>query len=318
MSTPHGGANRAASRRVSIRNILIPVDFSHHAELAAQVGVALARRLGVSARLLYAVEVTSSIDVDPEDQEHFEASVTSWSEDAMNRLVGQLDDDDVELSGTVERGAVNPTLLAAATSPPASLIVIGSSGRSEAEPLHLGSVTARLIREAPCPVLVLRASHAKRLPKDGAFHRPLVTIDYSQFSEVAVRCASVMAVPDAPIELYHAVFIPRFELFPSGDIDKMFAGAFELAKQKEDDRLTALAKRSGVDNPIVTTVEAGRAAELINRHVDNAAIDVVVTGAHGRQTSTDLVIGSVADRLLRSSSAPVLFIPDAVAREEGP
>ena len=296
---------------MTLRSILVPVDFSQVSSLAARAGVALARRIGADIRLLHVVELGDARQLDGEIRRRFEEAVMARSRDAMERLAIELDFEDLETE--VVRGKVGATLLERAKSAEASLVVIGSSGRSAAEPLHLGSVAAALVRDAPCPVLVLRAGHGPRLPASGLFRRPVVAVDYSRFSEVALRCASVLSEPDAAIELFHALFVPRFEHFPSGDVDKMLTGAFELAKKGEHDRLAELGEAADIPGTVITTVVTGRAADRISDHLEGAGIDLVVTGAHGRQTSADLLIGSVADKLLRSSPVPVLFIPDAVA-----
>lgn len=295
---------------MAVRSILVPVDFSPSSNLAARLGVAIARRLDTGVKLIHAVDLHPPFEIEPEVMQRYGDALMARSVDAMAHLVDRLDAGDLELSDHVVRGKVGPTLREAATVPPASLAIIGSSGR-DTEPLHLGSVAAGLIREAPCPVLVVRTSQGPRLPEDGAFTRPMVAVDHSRFSAPAVRYASILARPGATLELFHALFVPRFEQFPSGEVDKLFAGAFELAAEHERERLTALAALAEVDNPVEPVIEMGRAAELIDARLAASDVDLLVTGAHGRETSTDLLVGTVADRLLRSSPVPVLFIPDA-------
>lgn len=300
---------------MTVRKVLIPVDFSLCSHIAALAGTRLAKRLDIEAKLVHVIEPVPALGLDAEKREAFEREILRRANDAMARTLADLSAESGDISSSILQGEVGWELLRAASHPPASLIVIGSSGRADDEPFLLGSVAARLIRDAKCPVLVMRNQHATRLPKDGLFKQPLAAIDYSRFSELAVQYAAALSEPDATVELYHALFVPRFELYPRDEVDKVFAATFEYNRKKQATRLHAVAEAAAIDRKVKPLIEMGRAGELISEHIEKNDIDLVVTGAHGSRSSEDLLIGSVADRLLRGSAAPVLCIPDGAVRE---
>lgn len=55
-------------------------------------------------------------------------------------------------------------------------------------------------------------------------------------------------------------------------------------------------------------VLTGRAAEAISEFVQNDEVDLIAIATHGRSGIKRLVFGSVADRLIRSSSVPILLV----------
>jgi nucleotide-binding universal stress UspA family protein len=83
------------------------------------------------------------------------------------------------------------------------------------------------------------------------------------------------------------------------DADKQAAEVY-LARVKAE--LTA----EGFD--VSYKILAGRAAEAIAEFVQQNDVDLIAIATHGRSGITRLVFGSVADRLIRSSSVPVLLV----------
>lgn len=67
-------------------------------------------------------------------------------------------------------------------------------------------------------------------------------------------------------------------------------------------------RAAGVSQPIVTRVFSGEAPEQIVAAVKEARADLVAMGTHGRSGLRRGLLGSVADRVLRASSVPVLLV----------
>jgi universal stress protein A len=140
---------------LSIRKILIAVDDDPVSVRAADVGSELARALGGEVALIHVnvVEYAGDTGIPPSD-------LIAQTEQESKRL----------LSGFRERLSLAPSTLEfvqtgtpaaaitrAAKDWPADLIVIGSHGRSGMRRALLGSVAEGVMRNAPCPVLVVRA-----------------------------------------------------------------------------------------------------------------------------------------------------------------
>lgn len=108
------------------------------------------------------VTVESSMDANHTTGRGFSTTTTSEArietdgdlvaKDALDRTVAALDLGEVELMAIV--GSAGPAICELAASLPASVIVIGSSGKSGLRRAVLGSTSDHVVRHATCPVLV--------------------------------------------------------------------------------------------------------------------------------------------------------------------
>ena len=292
-----------------MRQILVPTDFSPSSSVAARAGMAIGRALGARVDLIHVAESA----VPPEffaEVEEFDRARLAEANAMLSSLASELNAPSDASSIHVKRGDVGLGILATAAETRAQLIVMSSLGRHGAQPLLLGSTAARIARDAGCPVLIFRGANDNQLPRQGLFTHPLIAVDYSRFSMPSVAYASQLATEDATIELCHAMFHPAFEFDSSAADTAKFNAIFEGAQTREQDRLNEIARQAAVRHKVRACVTTGRAADAVLKRIRDVEADVVVTGAHGRDTATDLLLGSVADRLLRQSPVPVLLIPD--------
>jgi nucleotide-binding universal stress UspA family protein len=143
---------------MKFRRILIAVDSGPIAAHAADGGVSLARELGGEVALLHAIDIASTYGT--------EAGVSQGQLMAEARREGkrllagyrqQLSLEPSTLEFIVE-GKPSDEIVKAARQWPADVIVIGSRGLGGVQRALLGSVAEGVIRHAPCPVLVIRAT----------------------------------------------------------------------------------------------------------------------------------------------------------------
>lgn len=88
----------------------------------------------------------------------------------------------------------------------------------------------------------------------------------------------------------------------------------ESALSSDADRATgAVADRA--DQPVTTAVETGRPADAIAEYARREDVDVVATGTRGRHGEHRFLIGSVAERLVRTCPVPVLTVRQLEAGE---
>jgi nucleotide-binding universal stress UspA family protein len=143
---------------ISLKTILVPTDFSECSEAALKYARAMAASFGASLHLLHVVQ-------DPYTQpwaaEAFPAPLgdmlEQWETQARARLGEAVPD--------AERGAVTTAtrvgspfyeIIRYAEEQKVDLIVIGTHGRGPIGHMLLGSVTEKVVRKAPCPVLTVR------------------------------------------------------------------------------------------------------------------------------------------------------------------
>lgn len=149
----------------------------------------------------------------------------------------------------------------------------------------------------------------------------LVPTDFSDCSDAALILASrLAAIQDAKIVLLHASELaggiePSMLVHPDGQAEPVTAERFLRASAEE--RLRAQAERCGGEVPIALRVELGPPDETILRVAHGAGADVIIMGTHGRTGLAHLIVGSVAERVVRTSPVAVLTVrrPDATPHD---
>lgn len=298
--------------------VLVPVDFSGHAITAAKLATAIARRSSASVTLLH---VDHLPDVAKRLAERmpfdvWEAYIAERN-DVLQRMLSdarvELGDDD-RIHTALARNGTGPVIDEYARKHDVDLIVMGSHGIDSTGRFLLGSVAACVAAAAPCPVLITRTQHHDRLPISGAFRRPLVAIDYCPYSEAATSVVRDIAARDARVDLLHA-WAPRASwLLGARPLPDELDRALEREHDELEERLARIADSANLAGLATSTVvEQGRAADVLLDRLDHGDYDVVLLGARKRAGDRVPVLGSVAERLLHRSPAPVVIIGDGAA-----
>ena len=83
----------------------------------------------------------------------------------------------------------------------------------------------------------------------------------------------------------------------------------ELQRQHSEDILvTAKAKLKDADIPYAVEVLLGPIAQTIAEHAEHIGCDAIVMGRHGKSTLEDILVGSVAIKVLHASKLPVMLV----------
>ena len=139
------------------------------------------------------------------------------------------------------------------------------------------------------------------------FERILVPLDFSDGRSEIFETALRMRAETGTIMLLHVVeWLPTV----TGGTFGVYAHRQDLEKIKAQ----ALARlehyaRTHKDTPIDSHVREGKPATAILEFIDEERPDIVVMGTHGRSRLDHLLIGSVAERVLRRSTVPVATVP---------
>lgn len=206
------------------------------------------------------------------------------------------------------------TIARAAARERADLVVVGSGGAKELVRYTLGSITHRLVHVTRLPVAVVRAgARLKRSPV-----RILVATDGSKPSREAVHFAARLAsdIPRARLVVLTvstvaadivstgASLVRALGILPDLDRAEREAGERTLrAAAKETRRLSKRVRfvHRKPRRPM-------RAAQAIVREAALQSADLIVLGNAGRSAINDLVLGSVAQRVLDLSRRPVVLV----------
>jgi nucleotide-binding universal stress UspA family protein len=146
----------------------------------------------------------------------------------------------------------------------------------------------------------------------GAYDRILVPTDGSAQVESAIEHAvEVAAVHDASLHGLHVIGTDAFAGVAMetswGSIDQLLRDDAEEAVE----RIRDLAAERGV--PVRTEVVEGKPSREIVGYAESTDCDLVVMGTHGRGGIDRLLLGSVAESVVRASSVPVTTVPVAGA-----
>lgn len=191
----------------------------------------------------------------------------------------------------------------------ADLLVMGTHGRQGLSHLLLGSVAERVIRNAPCPVLVVRGTDVPSPDRALTFDRVLVAVDFGPDSVAAARLGIAMATNgSAGVTLLHVVPTPAY----AGEVLVPRAGGIRLGEFLHDEaqmRLETFARELvGPDAPApACRVLQGSAAEQTVAVCAEDDFRLVVMGTKGRHGLAHFFVGSVAERVLRHAPCPVLI-----------
>jgi nucleotide-binding universal stress UspA family protein len=157
--------DEASSGSPSFDHILAPTDFSAQARHALDVAMAWSHHFDARLSMLHVLESHPPPGIYGME----EASDPKWTQrvedaarDELQEWHETLQDQAPNVHARLESGEAAAVLLDYAEENDVDLLILGSHGRTGVERFLLGSTTEKVIRSAPCPVLVVKPS-----PRDG-------------------------------------------------------------------------------------------------------------------------------------------------------
>jgi nucleotide-binding universal stress UspA family protein len=285
------------------RKILCATDFSPGAEHALRVAVRLANDAGAELVLAHAWHIPAIAFAG--EPPYVPALIDEMVADSERELAKTkehaLELGAQRLSTVFANGIPWDRICTLAKDDPAvDLIVMGTHGRTGIRRMLVGSVAEKVIRHAPCSVLAVRGG------RDGtkAFQHILCPVDFSESSRYAIEIATKLAAPDGlGITLFHAFDLPvRFSAELPPDL-------IETMDRKASAYLERLASelRRKVNLPIALRTRIGSAgAQAISVLEHETTYDLACVGSHGRTGLSRVLLGSVAEKIVRHAPCPVL------------
>ena len=279
--------------------ILVPTDFSRPSDAALELARTFRAAFGGAMHLLH---VTTDVLVPPHAAaQHHENQLA-----AVKQLQDRLHAADRSTPSTirlVERANPAEAIKDYARTADIGLIVMGTHGRGGVAHFLLGSVAETVVRTAPCPVLTVREPRSQNA---AAFRRILVPTDFSSPSDAALDCArGIAARLGGSIHLLHVLEEQPAEV-PFGS--EMFVSELPDARlQEARDRLShRTSSRDREAKRVTTEVIFGTTARTIVDYAADNLFDLIVMGTHGRTGIAHLLMGSVAERVVRTATCPVV------------
>jgi nucleotide-binding universal stress UspA family protein len=287
---------------MQLSKILLPIDFSERSAGAAHYAKALACRFHSSIYIAHVFELTELLPTNPET-----GLPAGWYEERKEQARRALDEFQAEefrnmaVQRNLLEGDVARQIVDLAHSEHADLIVMPTQGYGSFRRFILGSVTAKVLHDADCPVLTgVHLEHAPALAPV-VFRNIMCAIDFDSTGERVLRWAAEFAqVFGAELTLVHA--LPVTYGSEVDFADSGLKGMLQAVAQKEANELTRL-----VGAPAKVVTEMGSVAQVVRKAATAANADLVMIGRH---ESSGLMgrLRTHAYAIVRESPCPVLSV----------
>lgn len=282
-----------------MKKIMVATDFSERSDRAVSRAALIAREFGAAILLVHVVD-----DDQPRrivDIEHDEANLLLQQTAEMQREAG-----DVVCETRVVRASSFVGIIQAVEDEAPDLLVIGRHRRSVLKDVFIGTTAERTIRLVECPVLMVNAFPA------GRYLHVMRTTDLSENSRDALQRFHALGISGAVLNtLLYVFFAPALRL------------AFRHSMQKDEQEAHLADEKNNALRDLVNFITTGKlgtiapmvrfeatsAHQEILEAADEEKADLIVVSTHGRAGLAKLLIGSVTERVLRTSSVDVLAIP---------
>ena len=282
-----------------VPRILFATDGSEAAERARRYAASLADQFDASLHVVHVEERPTDLS-DVIDVQESDVLADLHSIDAGPSVVAE--------PRVRERRVVHDSaaggILAYATEHDARLIVLGTHGRRGVRRLVLGSVAEEVVRRAEQPVLTVGPAANVRTLSGG---RLLVPVDFSAYQDDLLAHAGEWALAyDMTLTLVHAIEVEGVpDVYglrsdpPGPDVltERTRAALAEPADALRD---------RGLD--VEVEVRNGAPAAEILDAADALDADLLAIATHGRSGIERMLMGSVAETVLRQAPCPVLTV----------
>ena len=301
--------------KLRIRNILVPIDFSKMSVQAIETAQRLARRSGGSVHLVHVHQL------------YYPAGFMAlgiWSTQQSITFEQQRAQVTKNLTGLARKHSLSPAdchvltgapafdeICRLAQEIPADLIVMSTHGYTGLKHVFLGSTAERVVQHSPCPVFVVRPRKRKsETGRTSTVHTILVPVDFSPCSRGGLRYAIGFANEfGAKIILLHATYLGYIyssEGTAIYDIPGLQKAARKNAERHMRELIRTLNFRSVKFEMAFTD---GSPALDICASAKDHDVDLIITSTHGLTGLKHVLIGSIAERVVRHAPCSVLVVP---------
>jgi nucleotide-binding universal stress UspA family protein len=295
------------------RTILVPLDGSAFGEHALPLALSIARQSAASIQLVHVhTPQANRIDVAPVTQPH------GLSRDRAIRYLTELAEClspkwEVSISIVVLDGLAVDELHTHAIAAGADLVVMTTHGYGPLSRMWMGSVADTLVRRLPMPIILTRP-HQEALDlleqvRDRPFGHILIPLDGSPLAEQALEPAlAVGALMSARYTLLQALNPPVIGYAPAAyaaRLDEQMLEQWQAEAQVYLEQIAAGLRARG--HQASTQVSVAPPAIAILDYAHDHSVDLIALATHGRGGLTRLLLGSVADKVVRGAGTPVLL-----------
>ena len=290
---------------MTIKTILCPIDLSGFSRPALAHAAALSRWYRAEVKVLHvfaAVMPPATLGTYPGwmlQVPEARRSITSELQSVLEPFTTA----GVPLDLHIADGDAPAEIVRHASELHADLLVMGTHGRGGFDRFALGSVTEKVLRKAPCPVLTLPPG-AAATNVAVEYHNIVCPTDFSPSSETGVQWAlSLGRVTDAMVTVLHVVETS------TDDEGKPRAQQAAASDDAEARALRSLVKEHiQAADKVTEVVTHGKPYREILRAASECKADLIVIGVRGRGPVDLTLFGSTTNQVVRRATCPVMTV----------
>ncbi len=290
----------------AMKKILVPIDFSDFSDNALDYALFLADELGSQLCILHVMSTYRESSDEKIYLQAIEESLQAREKELKEKIQALL-------NAVTSRGLTIKTDIIRSLSVPAGiinyleegdfdLVIMGNQGKTGISNWLPGSVSEKIIRLSPVPVLTIHKDWTKR-----EINKILVPVDFSEGSRQVTRWAQEISESlKAKLEF---LFVIEEDDYPD-----MYNIRFHF-EEKENEKLEKeilenLADFTGIPlDRAEYTIKVGLAHHEIKEYSEESPVDLITMSKTGQNLFDKILIGSTTERIIRISICPVLTIP---------
>lgn len=298
------------------RAVLVPLDGSRFAEAALPAAGRLAKANGAKVHLVLVHQSITAysgmgdlIVATPEFESGIQAQEMAY---LVDTAAGFSSTNGLAVEIHQPHGIAGPEVCEAAARAGADLLVMATHGRGAFKRFWLGSVADYVVRHLAIPILLVQPGRGGESHTGPSFRRILVALDLSSEADAILEPAIALArATGAVLTLVH-ISEPVFAIGPPAMPnpvlpDAQWLEALRTAAQERLERDVTRLRGLGLKAEARVIVGSGAATGLLDL-LEEDQFDLIAMTTHGRSGVRRLLLGSVADKVIRGAAKPVLLL----------
>jgi nucleotide-binding universal stress UspA family protein len=297
------------------RSLLVPLDGSLFGEHALPLALSIARRAHASLQVVHVHVPPAPMYVEgwPTLEDTLDSKARERERAYLDEVIKRLAPvSTTPVSSALLEGPIADALHEQAVATGVDLVVLTTHGHGPLARFWLGSVADELVRRLPMPLLLVRPQEeAPDLAREQVLQHVLIPLDGTALAErilePAVALGTVMQADYTLLRVLDPLVTAGHD--PAGyPISGLVPEALKQLQVEAEAYLERTAKRLRAQSLRVRTrvVVGSHPAVAILEEASANPTDLIALETHGRRGLNRLLLGSVADKVLRGSSTPVL------------
>jgi universal stress protein E len=281
--------------------LLVASDLSHRSERALWRAASLAQQQKAPLTVLHVVDESLPFTLQ-------ESLITQTKQTLQQQLNSVIQDPALAVESVVKIGNPFQTIVQEAQLRQINWLILGAHRRRVLKEMFTGTTVERVIRHSDCPVLMVNTEPA------GRYEKILLALDLSELTVPVLRQSQALGVfQEAELTIVHA-FTPlakgsmHYAGVDAGIIEEHVAHAQQEALRELN--LILRTEEFKALNPTLV-VEEGTPFQIIKQETKKRSPQLLIFGTHGYSGIKRLLLGSVAEQLLRELECDMLIIPPA-------